>query len=93
MSSVESQKGVSTLFNDVPLRTRRALLPYSLYSDNILLVLNETSLNNINALLALNQRCIIVLPFIPLSFFKRGIKFYSKNRVNNIFTVFSLHRK
>ena len=33
-----------TLFNDVPLRTRRALSPYTLYSNSALLVLNGTSL-------------------------------------------------
>ena len=43
-----------TLFNNIPLRTRRALSPQTLYSDSPLLVLNGTSLNNINALLALN---------------------------------------
>ena len=40
--------------NDVLLRTRRALLPLTLYSDNALLVLNGTSLSYNNALLALN---------------------------------------
>ena len=39
---------------DVPLRTRRALLPMTLYSDIALLVLNGTSLTCNNALLALN---------------------------------------
>ena len=43
-----------TLFNDVPLRTRRTLLPQTLYSDSALLVLNGTSLNSVTALLALN---------------------------------------
>ena len=41
---------------DVPLRTRRALSPYTLYSNNALLVLNGTSLNYNNGLLALNWR-------------------------------------
>ena len=36
------------LCNNVPLRTRRALLPKTLYSDSTLLVLNGTSLNSIN---------------------------------------------
>ena len=40
--------------NDVPLRTRRALLPLTLYSDSALLVLNGTSLSCNNTLLALN---------------------------------------
>ena len=39
---------------DVPLRTRRALLPLTLYSDSALLVLNGTSLSCNNTLLALN---------------------------------------
>ena len=47
---------VLTLFNDVSLRTRRALSPQTLYSDSALLVLNGTSLNSINILLALNWR-------------------------------------
>ena len=38
------------------LSTRRALLPYALYSDSALLVLNGTSLSSVNALLALNWR-------------------------------------
>ena len=42
------------LFNNVPLRTRRALLLYTFYSDSPLLVLNGTSLSSVNALLALN---------------------------------------
>ena len=41
---------------DVPLRTRRALLPFTLYSNSALLVLNGTSLSCNNALLALNWR-------------------------------------
>ena len=45
---------VLKLFNDVLLRTRRALSPYTLYSDSAILVLNGTSLNIVNALLALN---------------------------------------
>ena len=36
------------LFNDVPLRTRRALSSYTSYSDSTLLVLNRTSLNSVN---------------------------------------------
>ena len=39
---------------DVPFRTIRALTPYTLYSDCTLLVLKETSLTSIYALLALN---------------------------------------
>ena len=38
---------------NVPLRTRRELLPLTLYSDSALLVLNGTSLSCNNALLAL----------------------------------------
>ena len=44
------------LFKAVPLRNRRALLLYNVYSDNTLLVLNGTSLNSVNALLALSRR-------------------------------------
>ena len=43
-----------SLFNDAPLRTRRALLPQTLYSNSACLVLNGTCLNSINAHLALN---------------------------------------
>ena len=42
------------LFKDVPLRARRALLLYKVYADNALLVLRGTSLNSVNALLALS---------------------------------------
>ena len=41
-------------FKDVPLRTRRALSPLTLYNNSALLVLSGTSLNCRNALLALN---------------------------------------
>ena len=44
-----------TLFKAVPFRTTRALLLYEVYGDRILLVLNRTFLNSINALLALNR--------------------------------------
>ena len=44
------------LFKDVPLRTRRAIiLLYKVYDDSALLVFNETSLNSVNAFLALSQ--------------------------------------
>ena len=56
MSSVESQKSTITIFKDVPLRTRRALSPETLYSDSTLLVLNGTSWDIDSALLALNWR-------------------------------------
>ena len=46
---------------DVPLRTRRALLPLTLYSNSALLVLNKTSLSCNNALLALNWRYCLLL--------------------------------
>ena len=45
-----------TLFNHVLLRTRRELWAKMLYRDCTLLVLNKTSFNNCNALLALNWR-------------------------------------
>ena len=55
ISSVESQKGVITIiFNDVPLRTRRALLLYKVYGDSALLVLIVWSWNSVNALLVLS---------------------------------------
>ena len=41
-------------FNDVPLRTRRALLLYKVIGDNALLVLNGISLNSDCFLLVLN---------------------------------------
>ena len=43
---------------DVPLRTRRALLLYKVYGNSALLVLNGTSLNCNNALLARNWQYI-----------------------------------
>ena len=46
-----------TLLKDVPLRTRRALSPETLYSDSVL-VLNGTSLNIDSALLAVNWQCL-----------------------------------
>ena len=39
LSDFESQKG-AIIIQDVLLRTRRALSPYTLYSDSALLVLN-----------------------------------------------------
>ena len=49
-------KRVLMLFSNVVVRTRRALSPQALYSNNALLVLNSTctSVNCVNALLALN---------------------------------------
>ena len=44
---------------DVPLRTRRALLPLTLYSNSALLFLNRISLCCNNALLALNWRYLV----------------------------------
>ena len=45
-----------SLINNVPLRTRRGLLPYKVDGDSALLVLNGTLLNSLNALLALSRR-------------------------------------
>ena len=53
--------------NDVPLRTRRELLPLTLYSNSALLVLNGTSLSCNNALLALNWRYISLMGWDTLS--------------------------
>ena len=50
---LRSRRGLS-LFKDVPLRIRRALLLYKVYGDSTLLVLNGTYLNTDSALLALN---------------------------------------
>ena len=44
------------LFKDVQLRTVTALSLYNVYGDSALLVLNGTSLNSINALLALSRQ-------------------------------------
>ena len=49
-----------SIFNDVPLRTRRVLLLYRAYGDSTLLVLNGTSLNCNNALLALNWWYVVI---------------------------------
>ena len=45
-----------TRFKDVPLRTRRALSLHIVYGVRTVLVLNRTSLNSVNALLALSRR-------------------------------------
>ena len=44
-----------SLFNNILLRTRRALSMYKVYGDSALLVLNGTLLNSVNALLVLSQ--------------------------------------
>ena len=46
------------LFNSFSLRTRRVILPYTLYSDSPLLLLNKTSLTIIHALLTLTWRTV-----------------------------------
>ena len=43
-----------SIFKDVPLRTRRALLLYKVYGDSTLLVPNGTSLNSNSTLLVLS---------------------------------------
>ena len=55
----------SMLFKDDPLRTRRVLSLYKAYNDSALLVLNGTSLNSINDLLALSKQ-------FPFFFFLGG---------------------
>ena len=50
--SCEPEGRYHHFIHNVPLRTRKSLSPYSLYSGNALLVLNGTSLKNGNALLA-----------------------------------------
>ena len=61
ISSVESQKGAINIEEkNIPLRTRRALSQYTLYSENALLVLNITSSNIDSALLALNWRYVVL---------------------------------
>ena len=59
-----------SLLNNVLLRTRRALSPYRVYGDGTLLVLNGTSLNNVNALLALSRRYVLFpsVMVLPSSF-------------------------
>ena len=58
VSLAENQKGITyiqqPIFNNIPLRTRKALSPKTLYSDSALLILNGTLLNSDNTLLALN---------------------------------------
>ena len=55
------------LFKDVLLRNRRVLSWYKVYGYNALLVLFGTSLNSINALLALGRRCIQLKAGEPLT--------------------------
>ena len=65
-SSVESQMTL-TLYKDGPLsmlRTKRALSIYKVYGDNAFLVLNGTSLNSVNAILALSRRYLLIIFFI-----------------------------
>ena len=47
------------LFNDFPLRARRALLLYKVYGDSALLVLNGTLLNSNGALMVLSRRHVL----------------------------------
>ena len=62
ISSVESQKGIM-IFNNVPLRTRRALSLYRVYGNSALLVLKGTLFSSVNALLVLG-RCHVGMRFI-----------------------------
>ena len=48
------------LFKDVPLRATGALLLYIAYGDSALLVLNRTSLNSVNTLLAVSRPYVCV---------------------------------
>ena len=52
---VKSEKDIM-LLNDVPLRTRRVLSLYKVYGNSALLVLNRTSMNSVNTLLALSRQ-------------------------------------
>ena len=57
-------KMVLTLFNnDVPLRIRRTLSLYKVHGDSTLLVLNRTSLNSLNTLLALSRNMFVAPGF------------------------------
>ena len=65
-----------TLFKDVPLRTRRALvLLYNGYGDNALLLLNRTLLNSVNTLLALNRTHNFCLEISHLFVLGSGLRF------------------
>ena len=64
-----------SLFKDVPLGTRRALSPKTLYSNSPLLVLNGTSLNIDSALLALNWRYFLTSPSMSKKGFNHHIDF------------------
>ena len=48
-----------SLFNNVPMRTRRVLLLAKDYGESALLVLNRTSLNSVNALLVLSRQHVV----------------------------------
>ena len=75
ISSVESQKGTRSIFQDVllrirralsifkdvTLRIRRALSLYNVYGNSALLVLSRTSFYNDSVLLALNWRYVVIL--------------------------------
>ena len=64
-------------FKDVPFRTRRALSLYKVYGDRALLVLKRTSLNNVNALLALSQRNTSLIIYKDFFFMIKSIALFS----------------
>ena len=63
-------------FNNVPLRTRTALLLYKVYGDNALFVLNGTSMNSANALLVLSRRNMIISMTCISITFQRWIRLW-----------------
>ena len=92
--SIESQKGVN-VFKDVPLRTRRAIWLYKFYGDCAFLVLNGKSLNNINALLALNRLYFYIFLYIFLIevvwYFLVPFRFHRKSITKQV-TIFDWSR-
>ena len=69
------------LFKDVPLRTRRGLSLYKVSGDNAFLALKGTSLNSVNALLAVSRRYHLTTKLWE-SVFKWMIGCISKNNYN-----------
>ena len=77
------------LFKDVPLRTRRAILPYKVCVNGALLVLNRTSLSIFNTLLALNWWYIVVVVRVHFfGYFNHDVKTWCMNLCHHSKSVF-----
>ena len=73
---LRARRGLA-LPKDIPLRTRRALSPETLYSNNALLVLKETALNSDSALLALTNDTALFMSWYKLCFYFSFVCIYT----------------